>query len=84
VPLEDHAWLKPGVRVYNASQQYPEARVHGTATVRAVMIAPNSSYKQVYDADDIEVVIEPDREGDKPYSWQDYRTYKAQEQGDVK
>lgn len=58
-PGEYH--LKPGMRVRHVNEQYPEARDHGTATVRHVMHKPKSAWAQKYGQPDIEVVVEFDK-----------------------
>lgn len=70
----EHEHFKPGVRVRNGGEQYPEARQFGTAVVVAVM-RKEGSWEQTWGRKNLEVLVrrDPDRDGSLSW-WQDYRT----------
>lgn len=67
----EHPILKPGVRVRNVAEQYPEAHRNGTAEVVAVLRKPGA-WEQKYGRPNIEVLVRRDR--DSLGWWADYGT----------
>lgn len=72
----DHEHLKPGVRVHNRGEQYPEARQFGTAEVVAVLRKPGS-WERKWGRLNIEVLVRRDRDGSLGW-WADYGTRLAE------
>ena len=68
----EHESFKPGVRVRNASHQYPEARQWGTAEVVLVM-RKEGAWEERYGRRNLEVLVCYDNDGALGW-WQDYRT----------
>lgn len=74
----EHETLKPGVRVRNVGEQYPEARRLGTAEVVAVVHKPGI-WEQIYGRLNLEVLVKRDRDGSLGW-WADYGTDVAGQQ----
>lgn len=68
----DHEHIKPGIRVHNRGEQYPEARQWGTAEVVAVLRKPGS-WEKTWGRLNIEVLVRRDRDGSLSW-WADYGT----------
>ena len=76
LPFE-HEHLKPGVRVHNKGEQYPEARQFGTAEVVAVVRKPGR-WEEIYGRLNLEVLVKYDPGhsmfGGQLLWWADYGT----------
>lgn len=72
----EHEHLKPGVRVHNRGEQYPEARQWGTAVVVAVLRKPGI-WEKTWGRLNIEVLVRQDspRFGKELTWWADYGTF---------
>ena len=71
----EHEHIKPGVRVRNRGEQYPEARQWGTAEVVAVLRKPGA-WEKKWGRLNIEVLVRRDRAdfGPELTWWADYGT----------
>lgn len=78
VEISEFNGLKPGARVRNAGEQYPEAYRDGTANVLAVFQRDPSSWAVTYRRPDIEVIVRRDKSLFEDWSpdhrWADYGT----------
>jgi hypothetical protein len=76
----EHEHLKPGVRVCNRGEQYPEARQWGTAEIVAVLRKPGE-WEQKWGRLNIEVLVRRDPGcgfGGPLTWWADYGTFLAE------
>jgi len=75
----EHEHLRPGVRVHNRGEQYPEARQWGTAEVVAVLRKPGA-WERKWGRLNIEVLVRQDhpRFGPALTWWADYGTRLAE------
>lgn len=82
VEVDEHGWIKPGVRVRHVGEQYPEAYDKGTSVVLAVMHKPDSAWSQKYHQADLEIIVERDKPqfGRRITNWAHYQTERAYEQ----
>lgn len=73
----EHEHLKPGVRVRNVGERYPEARQFGTAEVVAVVRKPGI-WEEIYGRLNLEVLVKYDPGhsmfGGQLLWWADYGT----------
>lgn len=69
--------VRPGSRVRNRCEEYPEAHRAGTAVVVAVYEKKPSSWSQRYGGRDVEVITQQDRhpQGVCPMLWPSYAVH---------